>query len=269
VSAPNEPAAAAAPPTAGRLLPDGRRVYRQVTALVVWWAWVVFAAASVADLLIQGHDFLSLKFTLGLLTVTGLVFSCTLWPKVIADDNGLVVRNPLRSFTIPWGAVKGIFLADSVEIQCARGSDKKDKTVYCWALSSARRGRAKARLRGWQWDHGKRNVPASYGQLPDQAKEVAKMSSAEVMAREMAKMSDAAKARLGKAAGPGDQVAPAASVNGSAPGNAGQAGSGRGPAATASVAAAAGDIVTGTWAWAALAAVLVPGIAFATAMLAG
>src|SRR5215469_12898292 len=169
VSAPNEPAAIAAAATAGRLLPDGRRVYRLATALVVWWAWVVFATASVADLVIQGHDFVSLKFGLGLLTVTGLVFSCTLWPKVIADDNGLVVRNPLRSFTIPWGAVNGIFLADSVEIQCARGADKKDKTVYSWALSAARRGRAKARLHGWQVDHGKRVASQSYGKLAAQA----------------------------------------------------------------------------------------------------
>src|SRR5215472_16589683 len=191
VSAPHESAATAAPATAGRVLADGRRVYRLVTALVVWWAWVVFAAASVGDLVVQGHDFLSLKFALGLLTVTGLVFACTLWPKVIADDNGLVVRNPLRSFAIPWGAVRGIFLADSVEIQCARGPGKKDKTVYCWALSSARRGRAKARLHGWQMERGRRNAPASYGKLPAQAQELTKMPSAEVMAREMAKMSEA------------------------------------------------------------------------------
>ena len=269
MSAPNEPSAIAAAATAGRLLPDGRRVYRLATALVVWWAWVVFATASVADLVIQGHDFVSLKFGLGLLTVTGLVFSCTLWPKVIADDNGLVVRNPLRSFTIPWGAVNGIFLADSVEIQCARGADKKDKTVYSWALSSARRGRAKARLRGWQWDHGKRNTPQSYGQLPTDAKELAKMSSAEVMAREMAKMSEAAKARLGKQAGLSDQDMPPASVNGSGPDSADQAGPGSGQAAPGSVVATAGDTVTGTWAWPALAAVLVPGIAFAIVMLAG
>ena len=85
VSAPNESAATAAPATAGRVLADGRRIYRLVTAVVVWWAWVVFAVASVGDLVVQGHDFLSLKFGLGLLTVTGLVFACTLWPKIVAS----------------------------------------------------------------------------------------------------------------------------------------------------------------------------------------
>jgi hypothetical protein len=268
VSAPNEPAAAVAP-TAGRMLPDGRRLYRLVTALVVWWVWVVFAAASVADLVIQGHDFLSLKFVLGLLTVTGLVFACTLWPRVTADDKGLVVRNPLRVFAIPWGAINGIYLADSVEIQSARGPGKKDKTVYSWALSSARRGRAKARLHGWQVEQGKRNPPATYGKLPGQARELAKMSATEVMAREMARMSEQARARLGIPADSGDEGVAAASVNGSGPAGMDGAADGSGASPGGAAAPALASTVTATWAWPTLAAILVPGIAFAIAMLAG
>jgi PH (Pleckstrin Homology) domain-containing protein len=269
VSAPNKPAAAAVAATAGRLLADGRRIYRLVTALVVWWVWVIFAAASVADLVIQSHDFLSVKFALGLLTVTGLVFACTLWPKVIADDVGLVVRNPLRSFAIPWTAVKAIYLADSVEIQCARGPDKKDKTVYCWALSAARRGRAKARLHGWQIEQGKRDTHASYGKLPSQARELTKMTSTEVIAREMARMSEEATARLSKQAGAGGQDLAAASVNGSSPAgvDGGADSDASGPGAVAWPSSA--GTVTGAWAWPALAAILVPGIAFAIVMLAG
>jgi len=235
----------AVPATAGRLLADGRRVYRLVTSLVVWWTWVVLATLSLGDLLVQGHDYVSMKFALGLLTVTGLVFSLTFWPKVIADDGGLVVRNPLRSFAIPWGAVKGIFLGDSVEIQCARGPEKKDKTVYCWALSSARRGRARARLHGWQWEQGKRSRPSAYGQLPSHAKELVKMSPTEVIAREMARMSQQARARLGMDADPADDAG--------GPGSA----------------VAPGDVVTGGWAWPAIAAILVPGIAFAISVLVG
>jgi len=149
VSAPNEQARTAVPTSVGRLLPDGRRVYRLSAPLVVWWVWVGLAVLSLGDLIVQGHDYLSAKFALGMLTVTGLVFACTLWSKVIADDDGITVRNPFRVFTIPWAAVRGIFLADSVEIQCARGPLKKDKTVYTWALSSARRTRARAKLHGW------------------------------------------------------------------------------------------------------------------------
>jgi len=246
VSAPNEQAETAVQVSVGRLLPDGRRMYRLTTPQVIWWTWAALAIFSLADLLIQGHDYLSLKFTLGLLTATGLVYVCTLWPKVIADDRGMTVQNPFRKFLIPWDAVRGIFLADSVEVQCARGPQKKDKTVYSWALSAARRGRSKARLRGWQWEQSKRNRSSGYGRLPESAKELAKMSQTEVMARELAAMFEQAKVRR-DATGPGPLDASDA----------------------VGASAATADVVTSTWAWPALAAILVPGIAFAIAMLVG
>ena len=273
MSAPNEQARTAVPVSIGRILPDGRRMYRLATPQVIWWTWVALAALSLGDLLIQGHDYLSLKFALGLLTVTGLVFVCTLWPRVIADDDGLTVQNPFRKFYIPWGAVRGIFLADSVEIQCARSRQKKDKTVYTWALSSARRGRARARLHGWQAEQGRRSRPSSYGRLPGQAKELLKMTQAEVMAREMAKISEEAKARLGAGAGltarndePGFGEA---SINGLTPGGVSANGAGPAGGSDAVGAGASAEVVTSTWAWPALAAILVPGIAFAIAMLVG
>jgi hypothetical protein len=246
-------------------------MYRLVTPQVVWWTWVALAVLSVGDLTIQGHDYLSLKFALGLLAVTGLVFACTLWPRVIADEDGITVQNPLRRFRIPWGAVCGIFLADSVEIQCARGPQKKDKTVYTWALSSARRGRAKARLHGWQWEHGKRSTPSSYGQLPGQAKELVKMTQTEVMAREMAKMSEEAKARIGQGVHDhqGKSGFGEASLDGVSPNGAGAAEvSAHGPAGVAGATESA-EVITSTWSWPAIAAILAPGIAFAILMLVG
>ena len=263
MSAPNEQAKTAVPLSAGRLLADGRRVYRLTGPQVVWWAWLVLAVVSLGDLVIQGHDYISLKFAFGLLTVTGLVYACTLWPRVIADDNGVTVQNPFRSFTIPWGAVRGIFLADSVEIQCARGQQRKDKTVYSWALSSARRGRARAKLHGWQMEQGKRNRPASYGQLPGQAKDLLKMTQTEVMAREMAKLSEDMKAQLGDAGLGGTNLDDAGLAQPSMNGASRDGGDG------AVTGAGSGVVVTASWSWPALAAFLVPGIAFAIVWLVG
>ncbi|MDR2983399.1 MAG: PH domain-containing protein [Nocardiopsaceae bacterium] len=296
MSAPNEQTKTAVPLSAGRLLPDGARLYRLTGPIIVWWAWLVLAVVSLGDLVIQGHDYLSLKFAFGLLTVTGLVFACTLWPRVIADDDGVTVQNPFRRFTIPWSAVRGIFLADSVEIQCARGQQKKDKTVYSWALSSARRGRARAKLHGWQMDQGKRNRPSSYGQLPGQAKDLVKMTQTEVMAREMAKLSEEAKAKRGDAAsadgagiaqadttaadaklaetklgeaGLGDTSLDDAglakpSVNGAVKEDGAAVGD-----ASAAIDAWSGEVVKAAWSWPAIAAFLVPGIAFAIVWLVG
>jgi hypothetical protein len=284
VSAQNEQAKTAVPLSAGRLLPDGRRVYRLTGPQVVWWAWLVLAIVSLGDLVIQGHDYLSLKFAFGLLTVTGLVYACTLWPRIIADDSGVTVQNPFRRFTIPWGAVRGIFLADSVEIQCARGQQKKDKTVYSWALSSARRGRARAKLHGWQMDQGKRNRPSSYGQLPGQAKDLLKLTQTEVMAREMAKLSEEAMARRGAQpdpagtglseaklgeAGLGDARLDDAGLAKPSMNGAGNGGASAGGDDALTVGAGSGEVVTGSWSWPALAAFLVPGIAFAIVWLVG
>jgi hypothetical protein len=232
VSVPNERAApvSQSPGSAGRRTADGRLIFRMVTPLVIWWTWVAVIAASLLDLIIQGHDFLSLQFALGTLTVTGLVYACTLWSKVIASDDGITVLNPFRRFDVPWGAVRGIFLADSVEVRCARGGGKKDKTIYTWALSAPRRARAKAQLRGRQWETGRRAQPGGYDKMPGQAKELVKMTPAEVIARELAALSEQVNSGLDG----GEQ-----------------------PSA----------VMTARWAWQPAAAVLVPGIAFALVSL--
>ncbi|HEX9065804.1 MAG TPA: PH domain-containing protein [Streptosporangiaceae bacterium] len=254
MTAPNERTRTDVPVTVGRLQPDGSRIYRLTAPVVVWWMWVALVVLILGDLLIQGRDYLSLKFALGTITATGLVFACTYWPQVRADEGGVTVRNPFRVFRIPWAAVRGIFLADSLEIQCTRSGEKKDKTVYCWALSSTRRTRARAKLHGWQWEQGRRSRPSSYGQLPGQAKELVKMTQTEVIAREMAAKSDEVKARL---LDPDNTAGDAEGRQ--APGQ---------PAPSAGP-AIADAVVTGTWAWPALAAFGVPGIVFAIVMLAG
>ncbi|HWF81841.1 MAG TPA: PH domain-containing protein [Streptosporangiaceae bacterium] len=195
MSVPNERTRATGVPStsAGKITQDGKRIFRMTPPLVIWWLWVGLVVFSVADLLIQGHRLVPLGYAFGGLALTGVVFACTAWPRVIADEAGIRVLNPFRVFTIPWGAVHGIYLADSVEVQCARRPPRKDKTVYSWALSSPRRARARAHLRAWQWDQGKRNRPAGYNQLPQSAQSLVKMTTAEIMARELAALSDEAR----------------------------------------------------------------------------
>jgi hypothetical protein len=63
---------------------------------------------------------------------------------VLADDKSVLVYNPFRDHHLRWGAVRGVFLGDSIEFSCARPAPKKDKTIYCWALYTARRSRMRA-----------------------------------------------------------------------------------------------------------------------------
>lgn len=142
------PDAASQAPTSGKTRADGSTVYRLATPLVVWWVWVVIAVANLADLAIQGHNgWLGLQVAAGIVAVTGLLYACALRPRVLASELGITVVNPFRDYEVPWGAVKGVYLAESVEIECARAVPKKEKTIYTWALYSPRRSRLRTEMR--------------------------------------------------------------------------------------------------------------------------
>lgn len=125
---------------------DGTLVFRLATQFVIWWVWVAFAIFNVFELVLRDRDYFSIEVIVALLAITGLAYGCAVRPKVTADGDGLWVRNPFRDHRVPWGAVKGIYLGDSVEIECARPIPDKDKTVYCWALYSGRRRRMRAQM---------------------------------------------------------------------------------------------------------------------------
>jgi Bacterial PH domain len=247
--------------TASRVTSDGKRIFRMTPPLVIWWLWVGLVVFSAADLLIQGHRLVPLGYLFGGLAVTGLVFACTAWPRVTADEAGIKVFNPFRVFTIPWGAVRGIYLADSVEVQCVRRPPKNDKTVYSWALSSPRRARARAQLRAWQWDQGKRNRPSGYSQLPQSAQSLVKMTTAEIMARELAAMSNEARFKSVvedvdiDVTGIGSDAVPRDTASRDTV---------RSPQADS---AGSAEVVSSSWAWPAVLAVLIPAVGLVITLL--
>lgn len=185
----------------------GRTVFRLMPPLVLWWGWIVFAVINVADLAIQAHDRFALEAIIAIACVTGVMYACAFRPKVISGASGLAVRNPFRDFSVPWGGLTGVFLGDSVEFLCQRAAPKPEKTVYSWALYSPRRSRARAELRvGFgsrkyrerHEERGRRRyeVPesATFGKMPAQAKEIASQHPSHVMASELARRLDAARA---------------------------------------------------------------------------
>jgi Bacterial PH domain len=200
---------------------------------VLWWAWIAFVLFNAVDLVVQSPDLFSLKVGIAILVVTGIMYACTLRPRVISDADGLTVYNPFRDYRVPWGGVDGVYLGDSVEIQCGRPDPRRDKTIYSWALYSPRRTRAKAELRqgfGARRERDRRDVrarrryevpdPTAFGRMPDKAKELASQHPSHVMAGELARRLEEARKR-----GTPDGV------------------------------------VTGWWAWQPIAAVLIPAIA--------
>jgi len=162
-----------------------RKVYRLPGPQVMWWVWVVFVAGNLLDLAIQGHNFESLEISVGLLAITGLVYACTLRPRVIADAGGLTMINPLRDYRIPWPRIADIYLGESVQFKCSEGDGASGKTLHSWALYSPRKAKLKADLRGRRWERGAVSRPGGYGRAPEESRDAARRTATEFMAKEI------------------------------------------------------------------------------------
>jgi hypothetical protein len=150
-----------------------KKVYRLPGPQVVWWVWVVFVAVNLLDLAIQGHNYESLQIAVGLLAITGLVYACTLRPRVIADAGGLTMINPLQ-------------------FKCSEGDGASGKTLHSWALYSPRKSRLKADIRGRRWERGAASRPGGYGRMPEEGRDAARRTATEFIAKEIdAKAKDA------------------------------------------------------------------------------
>jgi hypothetical protein len=257
------------------------QIFRSPTAVVVWVVWLLFAVANWVDLAVQGRDHLSVVAAAVLLLATGAAYVTAQRPRIIADDAGVTVRNPLRDHRIGWAGVAEIDLVDLLRVHCAWGgppgaapADREHhKVISAWAIHYSRRrqfaAEAKAR-RG-----ARRSTSAfpvgfsrSYGSVGP-AREPASASQADaerivklLQARATAAHAEAAwadspaeppGARLAAAPGttepaPTAQAAPATTTAQAAP-------------ATTTVAAAGwAEPLTSTWSRRALAALLIPAL---------
>src|SRR5271156_4359825 len=91
---------------------DGPQTFRSPTAIIIWYVWLLFAAANLIDLAVQGRDHLALVATALLLLATGVAYVTTQRPRILADQAGVTVRNPLRDHHAGWATVTTVDLAD-------------------------------------------------------------------------------------------------------------------------------------------------------------
>ena len=97
------------------------QVFRSPTAVVVWVVWLLFAVGNWIDLAVQGRDHLSVVAAAVLLLATGAAYVTAQRPRIIADDAGVTVRNPLRDHRIGWAGVADVDLVDLLRVHCAWG----------------------------------------------------------------------------------------------------------------------------------------------------
>jgi Bacterial PH domain len=116
----------------------GPQVFRSPTAVVVWWVWLLFAVANLIDLAVQGRDHASAVAAAILVVATGVAYITAQRPRVIADNAGITIVNPLRSHHIGWAGVSKVDLADLLRVHCDTGHGRS-KIIYCWAVHYSRR----------------------------------------------------------------------------------------------------------------------------------
>ena len=130
--------------------------FRSPTALVIWVVWLLFAVANWVDLAVQGRDHTSVVAAALLLLVTGIVYITAQRPRIIADDAGVTIKNPVRDHRIGWASVTKVDLADLLRVHCDwdLGGKKHHKVISSWAVHYSRRRQLAAEVRS-------RRVPSS------------------------------------------------------------------------------------------------------------
>jgi Bacterial PH domain len=123
----------------------GPQTFRSPTAVIVWWVWLLFAAANLVDLAVQGRDHVSLVAAAILLLATGVAYVTAQRPRLIADSAGVTVVNPLRDHHIGWAGVTNVDLADLLRIHYQEQG--RDKAIYSWAVHYSRRRKLAAEVK--------------------------------------------------------------------------------------------------------------------------
>lgn len=159
----------------------GPEVYRFAAPLILWWAWLAFATANLVDVAVQGSARFAVIVGVVLVTVTGVIYACALRPRVVADDAGLKVLNPVRDYQVPWASVLTVDVGDWVRVHCAPvPGSASGKTIDSWALFVPVRTRLKARRRTRDpalWSR--------YRRLPGEARSLAALSPAQAIALQL------------------------------------------------------------------------------------
>jgi hypothetical protein len=122
---------------------DQPQTFRSTTALVVWVVWVLFAVGNWIDLAVQGRDHSSVVAAAILLLATGVAYVTALRPRVLVDDAGVTIKNPVRDHRISWAAVTDVDLMDLLRVHCtlpqAQGQGERRKVISAWAIHYSRR----------------------------------------------------------------------------------------------------------------------------------
>jgi ribosomal protein L12E/L44/L45/RPP1/RPP2 len=251
---------------------DQPQTFRSPTALVVWVVWLLFAAGNWIDLAVQGRDHASVVAAAVLLLATGAAYVTAQRPRVIVDDAGMTIKNPVRDHRISWAAVTDVDLMDLLRVHCAagqgaagqgaagqgaagQGRGERRKTISAWAVHYSRRRQYSADVKARRAARTAGGRPSLFGGLPAAsrslscgtpaaARDTSDEATAKILVRLIDERATAARAEaLWTASPPTPALAPA-------------------PASTATDAPATDSarLLTSAWSTTAIAALVIPAL---------
>jgi hypothetical protein len=179
---------------------QSREIYRMRTPVVVFWVWLAFAVINVIDLSIEWHHRTALVYGAILALGTGVAYACALRPRLIADNTGITILNPLRDCMVPWGSIRAVDLGEAVQVHYTLPSGN-DKVFPSWALFASSRSQLKADQRARRHAAQMTKISPSYSQLPTEAKETMGRTETQLIARQLDERAEQAR-EAGAAAGP-------------------------------------------------------------------
>jgi hypothetical protein len=117
------------------------RVFRSTPSFVLGWVWMAFAAAFLVDTAVRGRDVASAIAAGSLLLGAGVAYVIGLRPRVVADEEGVRLHNPLRDVWLSWSEVDKIETTDVIEIYSG------DRKFRAYALQTSPRARVRADIK--------------------------------------------------------------------------------------------------------------------------
>ncbi|WP_034089905.1 PH domain-containing protein [Streptacidiphilus albus] len=125
-------------PLGGPDQPFADRVYRSTMGAVAGGLLIVLILWLFVDTVLHGHGrdvWLALSGTVCFVPLLG---AYTMWPCVRTNAQRLVVRNPLRTITVPWAALETVRATLSVEMEA------EGRKFQLWAIPVSLRQRKRS-----------------------------------------------------------------------------------------------------------------------------
>lgn len=119
----------------------GMRVFRQPLPQVIGWVWLAVSVFLLVDLVLNGTDGRSLVAGAVVLLTAGGAYVLALRPRVVAEEDGVRLVNPLREVFVPWHSFTWADVTDVLRVHAG------ERVFRSWPLRETRRARVRDNLR--------------------------------------------------------------------------------------------------------------------------